>query len=132
MATQLKKIWQFLQKDVRELWQPTEAAESGAEVSKAVLELAIALGWLAPPVAIAAAGLSFVGIATRGIKYYREKVNKQPTLEEFVAIASPLAYLEMTYLLVSEMVGKTRPYSMIFVLGVLAVQLLLHKPEAIA
>ncbi|HAX75029.1 MAG TPA: hypothetical protein DCY88_04130 [Cyanobacteria bacterium UBA11372] len=94
MATQLKKIWQFLQKDVRELWQPTEAAESGAEVSKAVLELAIALGWLAPPVAIAAAGLSFVGIATRGIKFYREKVNKQPTLEEFVAIASPLAYLE--------------------------------------
>ncbi|GET42086.1 hypothetical protein [Microseira wollei] len=95
MATQLQKIWQFLQKDVRELWQPTEAAESGAEVSKAVLELAIALGLLvAPPVAVAAAGLSFVGIATRGIKFYREKVNKEPTLEEFVAIASPLAYLE--------------------------------------
>jgi hypothetical protein len=95
MATQLKKIWQFLQKDVRELWQPTEAAEFGAEVSKAVLEFAIAVGLLvAPPVAAVAAGLSFVGIATRGIKLYREKVNKQPTLEEFVAIASPLAYLE--------------------------------------
>src|SRR4028119_481596 len=96
MATQLKRLWKFLNTDIRELGKPAEAVETGAEVSKAVLEFAIALGLLAamPAAPIAAAGLSFVGIARKGVKLYRKKTNKALTLEEWVAIASPLAYLE--------------------------------------
>jgi hypothetical protein len=96
MATQLKRLWKFLNTDIRELGKPAEAVETGAEVSKAVLEFAIALGLLAamPAAPIAAAGLSFVGIARKGVKLYREKTNKELSLEEWVAIASPLAYLE--------------------------------------
>ena len=40
MARQLKKFWNFLNTDIRELGKPTDAVEAGAEVSKAVLELA--------------------------------------------------------------------------------------------
>jgi hypothetical protein len=96
MATQLKILWTFLNTDIRELGKPADAVETGAEVSKAVLEFAIALGLLAavPSAPIAAAGLSFVGIARKGVKLYREKANKELSLEEWVAIASPLAYLE--------------------------------------
>jgi uncharacterized protein YjbI with pentapeptide repeats len=96
MAAQLKRLWTFLNTDIRELGKPADAVETGAEVSKAVLEFAIALGLLAavPAAPIAAAGLSFVGIASKGVKLYREKTNKELTLEEWVAIASPLAYLE--------------------------------------
>jgi hypothetical protein len=35
-----------------------------------------------------------VGIARKGVKLYGEKTNKELSLEEWVAIASPLAYLE--------------------------------------
>jgi len=91
MATKLAKIWDNLRS---KQFKPTEVAESGAEVTQAVLNLGIALGLFLPPVAIAAAGLSFVGIATKRIKSYREKTNEEPTLEECVAIAFPLAYLE--------------------------------------
>jgi len=96
MATQLKRLWTFLNTDIRELGKPADAVETGAEVSKAVLEFAIALGLLAavPAAPIAAAGLSFVGIARKGVKLYREKTNHELSLEEWVAIASPLAYLE--------------------------------------
>ena len=96
MVTQLKKLWKLLNTDIRELGKPADAVETGAEVSKAVLEFAIALGLVAaiPAAPIAAAGLSFVGIASRGVKLYREKTNNELTLEEWVAIASPLAYLE--------------------------------------
>jgi len=96
MATQLKRFWKFLNTDIRELGKPADAVETGAEVSKAVLEFAVALGLLAavPAAPIAAAGLSFVGIARKGVKLYREKTNQELTLEEWVAIAFPLAYLE--------------------------------------
>ena len=96
MAKQLKRYWKFLNTDIRELGKPADAVETGAEVSKAVLEFAIALGLLAavPAAPIAAAGLSFVGIARKGVRLYREKTNHELSLEEWVAIASPLAYLE--------------------------------------
>ena len=96
MAKQLKRFWKFLNTDIRELGKPADAVETGAEVSKAVLEFAIALGLLAavPVAPIAAAGLSFVGLAIRGVRLYREKSGKELTLEEWVAIASPLAYVE--------------------------------------
>jgi hypothetical protein len=95
MATQLKRLWKFLNTNIRELGKPAEVVETGAEVSKAVLEFAIALGLLAavPVAPIAAAGLSFVGIASKRVKLYREKTNKELSLEEWVASAFPLAYL---------------------------------------
>ncbi|MFE1748743.1 hypothetical protein [Coleofasciculus sp. H7-2] len=40
------------------------------------------------------AGLSGTKLAIQGVRLYRKKTNKEPTLEEWVAIASPLAYLE--------------------------------------
>lgn len=96
MATKLQQIWQVLNTDIRELGQPGEVAEAGAEVSKAVLELAIAIGWLSaiPSAPVAAAGLSFVGIARQGVNLFRDKAHKEPILEELVAIVFPLAYLE--------------------------------------
>jgi len=96
MATQLKRLWKFATTyDLLKLGKPADAVETGAEVSKAVLEFAIALGLLAamPAAPIAAAGLSFVGIASKGVKLYREKTNEELSLEEWVAIAFPLAYL---------------------------------------
>ncbi|MBD2580336.1 hypothetical protein [Oscillatoria sp. FACHB-1406] len=53
MATVLKKVWQVLRTDVRELLAPTEVAESGTEISKAALELGIALGLLVNPQSLA-------------------------------------------------------------------------------
>ncbi|NJP18860.1 MAG: hypothetical protein HC763_07730 [Hydrococcus sp. CRU_1_1] len=52
--------------------------ESGAEVSKAVLEFATALGLLAsvPAAPAVAASLSFVGIARNGLNYYKRKLIK--------------------------------------------------------
>ena len=97
MAKQLKRFWKFATTyDLLKLAKPADAVETGAEVSKAVLEFAVALGLLAavPAAPIAAAGLSFVGIARKGVKLYREKTNQELTLEEWVAIAFPLAYLE--------------------------------------
>jgi hypothetical protein len=89
MAKQLKRFWKFATTyDLLKLAKPADAVETGAEVSKAVLEFAIALGLLAavPAAPIAAAGLSFVGIARKGVKLYREKTNQELTLEEWVAI----------------------------------------------
>jgi hypothetical protein len=80
MATQLKKLWKFATTyDLLKLGKPVDAVETGAEVSKAVLEFAIAMDLLAavPAAPIAAAELSFVGIARKGVKLYREKTNKE-------------------------------------------------------
>ncbi len=46
------------------------------------------------PVGLVAAGLSGVGLAIKGVRFYREQTGKEPSLEEWIAIASPLAYLE--------------------------------------
>lgn len=89
----IKEVWQFLNRDIRDLGKSGEIIESGAEVSKAGLELAIALGMLTP-LAPVAAGLSFVGLARRGLQFYRDGRNKERSLAEWGAIAFPLAYLE--------------------------------------
>ena len=96
MAIPLKEIWKFATTyDLRELAKPGEIAEAGAEISKFALEFGIAIGLLsATPAGIAVAGLSGVGLAIRGVKLYRQKTGKEPSLEEWVAIAFPLAYLE--------------------------------------
>ena len=100
-----KQVWQLLNTDIRDLGKPGEITEAGAEVSKAGLELAIALGLLgtpAAPVAAIPAGLSFVGLTRKGVNLYRDKVKGKTSLEEWAAIAFPLAYLECFDTLVRE------------------------------
>ncbi|MEQ9624124.1 pentapeptide repeat-containing protein [Coleofasciculus chthonoplastes] len=107
--TKIKQVWQLLNTllntDIRDLGKPGEIAEAGAEVSKAGLELAIALGLLgtpAAPMAAIPAGLSFVGLARKGVNLYRDKAKGTTKLEEWAAIAFPLAYLESFDILVRE------------------------------
>ena len=52
MATPLKRFRKFLNTHIRELGKPADAVEAGAEVSKAVLEFAIALGLLAATIRV--------------------------------------------------------------------------------
>ena len=95
--TNLKQIWQLLKTDIRELGKPGDVAETGTEITKLALELALALGLFsatASPAGIVVAGLSGTKLAIQGVRLYRKKTNKEPSLEEWVAIASPLAYLE--------------------------------------
>ncbi|MEQ8385958.1 MAG: pentapeptide repeat-containing protein [Coleofasciculus sp. A1-SPW-01] len=104
-VNKIKQVWQLLKTDIRELGKPGEIAEAGAEVSKAGLELAIALGLLgtpAAPVAVIPAGLSFVGLTRKGVNLYRGKVKGKTSLEAWAAIAFPLAYLESFDKLVRE------------------------------
>ena len=72
--------------------------EFGAEGSKATLEFAMVMGVLSSaviPVAQPfAAGLAFVGVTNKGIDLYRKKKNQELDLEEWVAVAFPLAYIE--------------------------------------
>ncbi len=88
----LKRVWQLLKTDIRELGTPGNYAVTGAEVSKAGLELAIAFGLSASP--LVAAGLSFIGLGGKGLNLLRSKTNNSQSLEQWVAIAFPLAYLE--------------------------------------
>ena len=98
MTTSWGKLRNFLAQDVRELLRkPINATETSAEVSKTGLELAVALGLLGSPLApggVAIAGLSCVGLATKGVRFYLQKINEQPTLAECVVLVSRLAYLE--------------------------------------
>ncbi|NES20502.1 MAG: NACHT domain-containing protein [Symploca sp. SIO3E6] len=93
----LRKVWHFLNTDIRELGTAGDVAVTGAEVSKAGLELAIAFGLLGStlaPAGVVAAGLSFVGLGRKGLHLLRSKTKNSPSLEQWVAIAFPLAYLE--------------------------------------
>ncbi len=97
--TNLKEIWQFLNTDIRELGKPGDVAETGTEVTKFALEFGLALGLFSAiagsaGIPIAIAGLSGTKLAIQGVRLYRKKTNQEPSLEEWVAIASPLAYLE--------------------------------------
>jgi hypothetical protein len=79
--------------NTQELGTPGEIAESGAEVSKAVLEFMIELGFnIIPGGKVVAAGLSFVGITRKGVNLLRS--TQEPNLEQWVAIAFPLAYIQ--------------------------------------
>ncbi|MGQ4648483.1 NACHT domain-containing protein [Lyngbya aestuarii] len=97
MAGKLRKFWQLLNTDIRVLGKPGDVAEAGTEVTKFALEFGLALGLfsaVANPAGIALAGLSGVGLAIKGVRLYSQKTGNKPTLEAWVAIASPLAYLE--------------------------------------
>lgn len=91
----IKQVWQSLISKPQQLEKAGDIVESGAEVSKAILEFAIALGVLAtaPSAPVIAAGLSFVGIARNSLTLLREKTNKEFKREEWVAVACPLAYI---------------------------------------
>ncbi|BAY87562.1 hypothetical protein NIES267_70860 [Calothrix parasitica NIES-267] len=97
MTEKQGKLRKFFSKDILEvLKKPTSVIETGTELSKTVLEFALAAGFLGSPLApagIAIAGFSCVGLTTKGIKFYLDKT-KNPTLEECVVIASRLAYVE--------------------------------------
>ncbi|ODG96220.1 hypothetical protein A4S05_19610 [Nostoc sp. KVJ20] len=95
--TKIQQIWQrwipgLLEKAVKR----GETVESGAEVTKAALEFAIALGVLAsvPSAPVVAAGLSFVSIGRKGLELLHEKTSQEFNVEEWVAIAFPLAYIQ--------------------------------------
>ncbi len=112
----LKQFWQSLNTDIPDLGKPKievptlesskkegnqgETVEFGAEASKAMLELSVGLGLLgtpAAPLGALIAGLSFVGVTRTGLKLYNDRKNQDPTegwLEEWVAVAYPLAYVE--------------------------------------
>ncbi|MBD2087383.1 NACHT domain-containing protein [Trichocoleus sp. ST-U3] len=97
--TNLKEIWQFFNTDIRELGKPGDVAETGTEITKFALEFGLALGLFSAiagsaGIPIAIAGLSGTKLAIQGVRLYRKKTNQEPSLEEWVAIASPLAYLE--------------------------------------
>jgi len=93
----LRRVWHFLNTDIRELGTAGDITVTGAEVSKAGLELAIAFGLLGStlaPAGVVAAGLSFVGLGRKGLHVLRSKTKNSPSLEQWVALAFPLAYLE--------------------------------------
>ncbi|WP_277926826.1 MULTISPECIES: NACHT domain-containing protein [Nostoc] len=92
----IQQIWQrwipgLLEKAVKR----GETVESGVEVTKAALEFAIALGVLAsvPSAPVVAAGLAFVGIGRQGLALLHERTNQKFEIEEWVAFACPLAYI---------------------------------------
>lgn len=90
----LKLLWQRLFSN-EQLEKAGDVVESGAEITKASLEFAIALGVLAtaPSAPVVAAGLSFVGIARSGLRLLRNKTNEKVEIAEWVAVACPLAYI---------------------------------------
>ncbi|NEP01260.1 MAG: NACHT domain-containing protein [Symploca sp. SIO2E9] len=97
MAKQLRKFWEFLNTDIRELAKPTDVTEAGIETTKFALEFGVALGILSTavnPVGIAIAGLSGAGLAIKGVRLYRQQKGNKLSLEEWVALAAPLAYLD--------------------------------------
>lgn len=91
----LREIWQRLFFNEQKLEKTGDIVESGAEITKASLEFAIALGVLttAPSAPVIAAGLSFVGLARKGLGLLRDKTNEQFEIAEWVAVACPLAYI---------------------------------------
>ena len=87
--------------NIRDIWKENrseldnilEAGEFTANTTAAGLGLAIALGVANPAVGVTAASLAFAGSARKVIEFVATKRNKTLTLEEAVAYAAPLAYL---------------------------------------
>lgn len=94
--TKIQQIWQrWIPGLIEKVVKRGETVESGAEVTKAALEFAIALGVLAsvPSAPVVAAGLAFVGIGHQGLAWLHERTNQKIEIEEWVAFACPLAYI---------------------------------------
>ena len=91
MTLNIRKFWQ---QNRPELDNVLEAGEFTANTTAAGLGLAIALGVVNPVVGLTAAGLAFTGSIRKVIELAVKRWNKKLTLEEVVALAAPLAYLE--------------------------------------
>ncbi|MEG4578617.1 pentapeptide repeat-containing protein [Microcoleus sp. MON1_C5] len=101
-----KRIWKFLNTDIKELCS-AEAAEGIGEAGKTAAELAkmfkeqkldnsnLLLEVLNSPLAqVVGTGLPFIGIAAKMLAFFIEKTQQQPTLAECIALVSQAAYLE--------------------------------------
>ncbi|TVP66300.1 MAG: hypothetical protein EA343_01715, partial [Nodularia sp. (in: Bacteria)] len=92
----IKQTWQSV---IPGLWQKLgkhgDTVEFGADATKTSLEFAIALGILTNPSGpVVLAGLSCIGLARKGLDLLREKSNQEFNLEQWVAVAFPLAYIQ--------------------------------------
>ncbi|MEO0834668.1 MAG: hypothetical protein AAFY16_01505 [Cyanobacteria bacterium J06642_3] len=92
------KLLDFWQRNRPELDNVLEAGEFTANTTAAGLGLAIALGVVgttALPVAgVAAAGLGFAGSIRKVIEFAAKRENKRLDIEQIVALAAPLAYVQ--------------------------------------
>ncbi|MEL6601742.1 MAG: pentapeptide repeat-containing protein [Cyanobacteria bacterium J06614_10] len=90
MAKRLSSFW----KEFPELEQTLEASEWTASGVSASLSLAIALGIASPALPLTVAGLAFVSPLKKIAEIALRRKDNALTLEEIVAVAAPLAYLE--------------------------------------
>ena len=88
------KIFEFWKKNRPALDDALNFGEGFADTTAATIGLAIALGVANPALGAAALVLPFTGTARRGIDFVVNRRSQKLTLEEVVAIADPLAYLE--------------------------------------
>ena len=109
------QLWNFLTTDIREIvsvetiTEETDAVAAVLDLANVLQEQGKQVKQLAPLVSristlldvlnsplgeIVGAGLPFVSIGAKLLAFYLEKTQKQPTLEQCVAIASQVAYLE--------------------------------------
>ena len=92
----IKQTWQgWISGLFGNLGQHGDTVEFGAEATKAGLEFASVLGILANPSApVVVAGLSFVGLARKGLDLLHETTKQEFNVKEWVAVAFPLAYVQ--------------------------------------
>nr|WP_242055241.1 pentapeptide repeat-containing protein [Nostoc flagelliforme] len=87
----------------KQLEKTKDSVERGTEFSKNVIDLAIASGVIASTSSapVVSAVLPFVGIiAQKGLELLREKNSEEFDIEQWVAVACPLAYINSFYALV--------------------------------
>ncbi|MBD2532938.1 pentapeptide repeat-containing protein [Nostoc flagelliforme FACHB-838] len=99
----IKEIWQRLLFNNKQLEKTKDSVERGTEFSKNVIDLAIASGVIASTSSapVVSAVLPFVGIiAQKGLELLREKNSEEFDIEQWVAVACPLAYINSFYALV--------------------------------
>ena len=93
--SKIKDVWQSFTHKFLGSGKPGEIVEVGAEISKAALEfaMAIGLGFIAPNAPVVAATLSLVGITRKILTLLNDDTKEKSELEKWVAIAFPLAYI---------------------------------------
>ena len=87
MPSNLTSFWKRQPKDI------IDVSESAINISSTGLAFGVALGILNPVLAVPAAGLACVSPVKKVLEYFGKKKNKT-SLEEFVAIAAPVAYFQ--------------------------------------
>ena len=98
-----KNIWEILK-------SPSDITGNTIITSKISLELAIGLGFIGnsiPIKDIAIDGFSVAGLANKGIKFYQDNAEEQPSIEEYLLIGSRLAYIESCENILRNIVNQT-------------------------